>query len=137
MPVDEQRAVKAVLSHVDGTGEENPIAYFGRKLLPREEKYSTLEKECLAIHLGMQAFWVYLLGHPFPIQTDHRSLEWLDRLKEYNSRLTRWSLALQLYQYTVVYRAGQVNGNANGLSCLDSVNDRCVAEEGGRNVRVA
>ena len=32
---------------------------------------------------------------PNNVQTDHRSLEWLDRLKENNARLTRWSLALQ------------------------------------------
>lgn len=127
----------AVLSQVDGTGEEHPIAYFSRKLFPREEKYSTVEKECLAIRLGVQAFRVYLLGRPFTIQTDHRSLELLDQLKEDNSRLTRWSLALQLYQYSVVYRAGQANGNTDGLSRLDSVSDRCVAEEGERNVKDA
>ncbi|KAL5467240.1 hypothetical protein EMCRGX_G031440 [Ephydatia muelleri] len=46
----------------------------------------------------------------------HRSLEWLDRLKENNSRLTRWSLALQPYQYSVQYRTGQKNGNADALS---------------------
>ena len=58
-------------------GEEHPIAYYSRKLLPREEKYATVKKECLAIKLGVQAFRVYLLGHQFVVQTDHRSLEWL------------------------------------------------------------
>ena len=75
-----------------------------------------MEKECLAIILGIQTFQLYLLGRPFVIQTDHRSLEWLDRLKEKNGRLTRWSLALQLYQYSVQYRTGQKNGNAGALS---------------------
>eukprot|EP00731_Ephydatia_muelleri_P026442 Em0018g542a len=49
-------------------------------------------------------------------KTEHRSLEWLDRLKENNSRLTRWSLALQPYQYSVQYRTSQKNGNADALS---------------------
>ena len=31
----------------------------------------TVEKECLAIKLGVQAFCVYLLGKPFVVQTDH------------------------------------------------------------------
>ena len=35
----------------------------------------------------------------FTIQTDHRSLEWLDRIKDTNARLTRWSLFLQGYSY--------------------------------------
>ena len=109
-------AVGAVLSQLDNDGEEHPIAYFSRKLLEREEKYSTIEKECLAIKLSIQAFRVYLMGRPFSIQTDHRSLEWLDRLKENNARLTRWSLLLQPYQFTVTHRASKANANADGLS---------------------
>ena len=58
----------------------------------------------------------YLLGRPFTIQTDHRSLEWLDRLKENNARLTRWSLALQPYQYSVVHHSCKKNANADALS---------------------
>ena len=56
------RGVNAVLSQRDENGEEHPIGYFGKKLLPREERYSTVEKECLAIKLAIQAFRVYLLG---------------------------------------------------------------------------
>ena len=111
-----ERGVGAVLSQTDDEGEDHPIGYFSRKLLPREEKYSTIEKECLAIKLGIQAFRVYLLGKPFTIQTDHRALEWLDRVKENNARLTRWSLLMQPYQYRTQYRPGRINGNADALS---------------------
>ena len=41
------RGVGAVLSQIDGDGDEHPVAYFSRKLLEREEEYSTIEKECL------------------------------------------------------------------------------------------
>ena len=88
------RGVGAVLSQHDDSGVEPLIAYY---LLPREEKYSTVEKECLAIKLSIQIFRVYLLGRPFVIETDHHSLEWLDRMKENNARLSRWSLFLQSY----------------------------------------
>ena len=110
------RGVGAVLSQVGGEGDEHPIAYFSRKLLPREEKYSTIEKECLAIKLGIQAFHVYLAGRPFIVQTDHRSLQWMDQNKHMNSRLTRWSLALQPYSFKVDHRPGRANGNADALS---------------------
>jgi hypothetical protein len=113
------RGIGAVLSQLDDEGNDHPVAYFSRKLLPREEKYSTIEKECLAIKLSIHAFRVYLLGKEFVIQTDHRALEWLDRLKESNARLTRWSLALQPYQFVVRYRAGKKNGNADALSRVD------------------
>ena len=89
------RGVGGVLSQLDDEGNDRPISYFSRKLLPREEKYSTIEKECLAIKLGVEAYKVYLIGRRFTVQTDHRSLVWLKKLKEKNSRLTRWSLALQ------------------------------------------
>ena len=108
--------VGAVLSQKDKSREDHPIAYFSRKLLPREEKYSVIEKECLAIKLACQSFRVYLLGRRFKIQTDHRALEWMDKLKENNARLTRWSLALQPYSFTIKHRSGKTNGNADALS---------------------
>ena len=105
----------AVLSQNDVVDEDHPMAFFSRKLLPREEKYSAIEKECLAVKLGVQAFRTYLLGKPFAIETDHQALEWLDRVKENNARLTHWSLLLQPYKYTVKHRLGTQNANATAL----------------------
>ena len=110
------RGVGAVLCQHDDHAVEHPVAFYSRKLLPREERYSTIEKECLAIKVATHAFRVYLLGRQFVVQTDHRALEWLHRLKDNNARLTRWSLALQPYQFVVQYRAGTANANADALS---------------------
>ena len=110
------RGIGAVLSQLDEDGHDHPVAFFSRKLLPREERYFTVEKECLAIKLGVQAFKVYLLGKPFCVQTDHWALVWLDKLKDKNSRLTRLSLALQPFQFSVRYCVGRANGNADALS---------------------
>ena len=132
------RGVGAVLSQEDIEGQEHPVAYFSRKLLPMETWYSTMEKECLAIKLATHAFRVYLLGRKFTIQTDHRALEWLHRLKDNNARLVRWSLALQPYNFQVRYRTGRANGNADALSRafnLPPPRDNFVAREGGRSVK--
>eukprot|EP00731_Ephydatia_muelleri_P034076 Em0046g19a len=110
--------VGAVLSQLDEEGADHPVAYYSRKLLAREQKYATIEKECLAIKLATQAFRVYLLGRPFIIQTDHRALEWLDRLRENNAKLSRWSIALQPFKFQVCHRPGKDNGNADCLSRL-------------------
>ena len=110
------RAVGAVLSQVNKIGEEHPVGYFSRKLLSREERYSTIEKECLAIKMGVEAFSVYLLGRDLVIQTDHRALQWLNTLKDNNPRLTRWSLTLQAYLFSVRHRPGATNSNADALS---------------------
>ena len=74
------RGVIAVLSQRDRDGTDCPVAYYSRKLLLREERFSTIEKECLTIKVATDAFCVYLLGSPFIIQTDHCSLKWLDQL---------------------------------------------------------
>ena len=41
--------VGAVLSQQDEKGIKRPVAFYSRKLLPRELNYSAMEKECLAI----------------------------------------------------------------------------------------
>ena len=62
--------IGAVLSQLDYEGTEHPVAYYSRRLLPCEEKYATVEKECLAIKLAVHAFKLYLLGRHFTIETD-------------------------------------------------------------------
>ena len=93
----------------------------------------------MAIKLGVEAFKVYLVGRPFTIQTDHRSLKWLNRLKDKNSCLTRWSLALQAYYtFEVEHRAETPNSNADALSCCATdKKDTSVAGEEGRSVSVS
>ena len=111
-----ERGVGAVLSQRSDQVEDHPIAYFSKKLLPHEERYSRIKKECLAIKMAMNIFRMYLIGRHFTVDTDHPSLVWLDKLKDSNSRLTRWSLALQPYDFTIVHRSGSANGNADCLS---------------------
>ena len=84
----------------------NQLLIFSRKLLPQEKVYATVEKECLAIVLAVKHFRAYLVGRPFIIQTDHRALQWLQYFREKNARLTRWSLILQPYNFTVQHRKG-------------------------------
>ena len=109
-----ERGLGAVLSQADRQGDEHPIAYASRKLLPRETKYSTIEKNVWPS--ALKFFHIYLYGQSFVIQTDHQPLAWLQRMKNSNSRLTRWALAVQPYCLTLVHRKGADNGNADGLS---------------------
>lgn len=111
-------------------GHLRPIAFVSRKLLPRETRYSTVEKECLAVKWALDSFRYYLMGRRFKLETDHRALVWLGRMKDTNARITRWFLALQPFDFEVVYRTGSENCTADFLSRTP----RMVSGEGGGNV---
>ena len=75
---------------------------------------------------------MYLLGQPFIIQTDHWTLQWLSNVKDENSHLARWSLALQPYQFEIEHRKGRANANADSLSqSIPPKKVLCTGEEGG------
>ena len=90
--------------------------YISRKLLLREQKYSTIEKECLAIKWALEELKYYLLGRRFTLVTDHAPLVWLSRNKDTNARVTRWFLSLQPFSFSVIHRSGTAHGNADALS---------------------
>ena len=110
------RGVGAVLSQSQDDDSDLPVAFYSRKLLPRETRYTTTEKECLAVVNAVQHFAVYLLGRPFDIVTDHGALKYLSTIKHGGPRLSRWALALQPFSYTIKHRAGESHSNADGLS---------------------
>ena len=83
-----ETGVGAVLSQLH-EGEEHPIIFISRKLLPREQKYSTVEKECLAIKWALETLKYYLLGRHFTLVTDHAPLVWMSRSLVWMSRNQR------------------------------------------------
>ena len=97
-------------------GKDLPIAYTSRTLNKAEQNYSTTERELCAIIWGVKQFRPYLLGQEFNIITDHRALTWLFNVKDPGSRLTRWRLKLEEYQYQIQYKPGCNNTNADALS---------------------
>ncbi|KZS03455.1 Uncharacterized protein APZ42_033808 [Daphnia magna] len=68
-------------------GQEHPMAYSSRQLTKAEIKYSTTEKEALAVIDAIKHFRHYLLNKPFEIISDHRPLQWPKNQKDNNGRL--------------------------------------------------
>jgi hypothetical protein len=125
-------AIGAILSQ-GKLGQDKPIAYASRTLNNAEINYATVEKELLAIVWACMHFRPYLLGRKFQIVTDHKGLTWIFNVKDPSSRLIRWKLLLEEYDYEIQYRAGQKNCNADSLSrypveCLN-VNIDEISEE--------
>ena len=50
------------------------MSFFSRKLLPAEKKYSTFDKELLAMYLAVKKFRYFIEGRKFAIFTDHKPL---------------------------------------------------------------
>ena len=79
----------------------HPLAYGSKKLTHAERKYSTIEKECLAIVWGITKFRLFLAGKPFILQTDHKPLSFMNQAKNSNDPVLQWTLGLQGYDYQV------------------------------------
>lgn len=92
------------------------LLYISRTLNPPEKNYSTTEKELLAIIWAIKRLRQYLLGRKFIIQTDHQALKWLKNCKDPSSRLMRWRLRLEEYDYEIEYKKGKENKAADALS---------------------
>ena len=106
-----------LLQEVDGMLK--PITYISKKLLPRETRYSTIEKECLAIVWAVERFQVYLYGREFVLQTDHQPLTFMDKARLTNSRVMRWALTLQPFRFRLESIPGKDNVGADFLSRVD------------------
>ena len=107
--------IGAMLLQEEG-GIKHPIAFGSRKLLPRETRYSTIEKECLGIVWAITKFQDYLYGKEFVLETDHQPLQYLRSTKYQNGRVMRWALAIQPYRFTIRAIHGRDNVGADFLS---------------------
>ena len=108
-------ALGAILSQ-GPIGSDKPIAYASRTLGSAETNYSTIDKECLGIVWACKYFRPYLYGRKFVIVTDHKPLVHLFNIKDPTSKMIRWRLQLEEYDFTIHYKKGINNTNANALS---------------------
>lgn len=92
------------------------ISYISRSLTRQEQKFSTTERECLAVVWAVEKLRPYLDAVPFTVVTDHYSLLWLQNLKDLNGRLSRWAVRLQQFDFKVIHRKGKDNVVPDTLS---------------------
>ena len=94
-----------------------PIAFFSRKLNPAQRRYTTTERELLAIVETLKEFRTILLGHKILVYTDHKNLTYTN----FNTdRVMRWRLILEEYGPELIYTKGSTNIVADALSRLET-----------------
>lgn len=60
-----------------------------------------MEKEALAIKWALDSFRCYLLSRELTLETNHRALQWMERMKDTNGRNTWWYLAVQPFPFSI------------------------------------
>jgi len=108
-------AVSAVLQQRVGDGLA-PIAYYSRVLTAAEWRYSTYEKECLAVLFGCEKCRSYLEHKEFELFCDNLTLCWLLKKVKDVGRLGRWILHLAAFKFKVKHTRGTENVVANAVT---------------------
>jgi hypothetical protein len=111
-------AIGAVLSQLDDDGKEKPIAFASKVLSKTERKWTVTERELFALYHFVIHFKQYLYGQPFELISDHKPLVWLRTMKNPSPKLARWLMQLEAFNFTVNYKEGAKNANADVMSRL-------------------
>lgn len=112
-------AIGSVLCNKD----MRPVAYASRPLNKSERNYPTIQKELVAIVWAIKYFRPYIYGRTFTIMTDHKPLIYLFSLKDPSSRLLKFRLTLEEYNFKIVYVPGKNNPVADALSRIRITSD--------------
>ena len=105
----------AVLSQ-DQNGRRVVIGFASRRLRPPERQYSAMKLEMLALKWAVTSkFRSYLYGGKFVVYTDNNPLKYL-RTAKLGAVEQRWAAELAPFNFSVEYRAGRSNANADALS---------------------
>ncbi|XP_055584991.1 uncharacterized protein LOC129737854 [Uranotaenia lowii] len=109
-------AIAGVLTQFYDTIEK-PVAYFSQKLGTTQQRYCATEKEALAVLKSVEKFRCYVEGSKFTVYTDASALTYILRSSwRTSSRLCRWSIELQRYDFEIKHRRGSDNIVPDALS---------------------
>jgi len=109
--------------HVYPSGTRRPIAYASRTLKEHEKRYGQIDKDALAIMVGLKRFHLYLCGRYFTILIDHKPLECIFGPKTAirslaAMRLQRSAIFLAAFNYSIKFVPSKQNTVADALSHL-------------------
>nr|GEZ63418.1 hypothetical protein [Tanacetum cinerariifolium] len=97
-----------------------PIHYASKTMNQVETNYTRTEKEMLAVVYAFENFRSYLIMNKSIVYTDHSALKFLFAKKDAKSRLLRWILLLQEFDFKVIDTRGAKNYAADHLSRLEN-----------------
>jgi len=108
-------ALGAVLSQIDEKGDEHPIGYYSRKLLPNETKWDIWELELAAVVWATTICRHHLRSVEFELITDSKVVAAVLK-KEVPTRRENLVARLFEFKFTITHRKGELNRNADFFS---------------------
>lgn len=115
-------AIGAVLQQTTGRTTQ-PLGFFSRHLTSTQEKYSTYDRELLAIYEGIKHFRHMLEGRKFAIFTDHKPLVYAFQQKpdKATPRQIRQLSYISEFSVDIRHVAGKENVVADALSRINGI----------------
>lgn len=115
--------VGAVLCYQMPDGAERPIQFASQTLSKVQQKYSQIDKEALAIVVGVRRFYQYLFGRKFVLVTDNKPLAQIFSPKKglpllSTSRMHHYVIFLQSFNFTIRVKKSKDNSNTDAMSRL-------------------
>ena len=99
-------------------GAWKPIAFFSKKFNKAETKYSTFDRELLAIYKAIKRFRYFIEGRQFHVKSDHKPLSTVfkNNKTSYTPRQLRHISFISQFTTDIRYIMGSENAPADALS---------------------
>ena len=111
----------AVLYQQDENGKNKVIVYASRTLNQAEKIYPAHKLEFLALKWAVTSrFHEYLYGGEFAVYTDNNPLTYVLTSAKLDATGQRWIAALANYNFSLHYKSGKMNIEADALSRIPS-----------------
>lgn len=94
---------------------QRPVAFFSQALPITHRFKAVYERELMAIVLAVQKWRPYLLGKPFVVRTDQKSLKFLLEQRAIGGEYQRWIAKLLGYDFVIEYKKGLENKAPDAL----------------------
>ena len=121
------RGIGCILEQENEEGKWQPVSYYSSSLNQTERQYSATELECKALHDCIIHYAIYLKHVPhFEVFSDHCALKYMQNSDKAstNGRLMRYLMNLQGYNFSIFYRKGTENCDADAVSRLLRASDK-------------
>lgn len=117
------KAIGATFEQYNPGGFWQPLGMYSQKLSPAQIKYSTYDRELLAIYKAVKYFRQLLEGCDFEVQTDHKPIVYAFNKKSNTAspRQARYLDYISQFTTAVVHISGKENSVADFLSRIETI----------------